>query len=331
MRAVVVNMRDRFVDAVDHFRGDDRILVFGVPVFVGGRLHSGIRALHGIVAAHLATGIDQHLDQRLESSRRTGTIDQQGFGGAADPGPPHLGVQHDRFRHFQIGGVIDIDVIDAFQMREHRHPCFGFDARDEAFAAARHDHIDAAVQSAQQQAHRGAVTGRHQRDGSLRQIGLAQSLHQAAVDRPAGPETVRAAAQDHRIAGFQAQHAGIGGDIGAAFENHGDNAERHAHALDGHAVRTLPALGHDADGIWDIAHRPDAVRHRLDSRRRQCQPIDEGGTGAAATRFRDILGIISEDRRCMGADGALHRFERAIFLPGRCQRQHPRGGARADR
>src|ERR1700679_1860594 len=29
MRAVVVNMRDRLVEAIDHLRGDDRILVFG--------------------------------------------------------------------------------------------------------------------------------------------------------------------------------------------------------------------------------------------------------------------------------------------------------------
>ena len=67
MRAVVVNMRDRIVDAVDDLGGDDRVLVFGVPVFVGGRLHPGIGALHGLVAAHLAAGIDQHLDQRLEA------------------------------------------------------------------------------------------------------------------------------------------------------------------------------------------------------------------------------------------------------------------------
>src|ERR1700686_1677360 len=35
MRTVVMNMRDRLVDAVDHLRGDDRVLIFGIPVFVG--------------------------------------------------------------------------------------------------------------------------------------------------------------------------------------------------------------------------------------------------------------------------------------------------------
>ena len=110
--------------------------------------------MHGLVAAHLATGLDQHLDQRLERGRCAGAIDQQGFGRAADAGTAHLGVQHNRLRHFEIGGAVDIDVVDAFQMREHRHAGLRFDARDETLAAARHDDVDAAVQSAQQKTHR---------------------------------------------------------------------------------------------------------------------------------------------------------------------------------
>src|SRR6476469_6555406 len=38
VRAVVVNMGDRFSDAVDDLGGDDGVLVFGIPVFLGGRL-----------------------------------------------------------------------------------------------------------------------------------------------------------------------------------------------------------------------------------------------------------------------------------------------------
>src|SRR6476659_11265544 len=30
MRTVVVNMRDRFIDAVHHLRGDDRVLILGI-------------------------------------------------------------------------------------------------------------------------------------------------------------------------------------------------------------------------------------------------------------------------------------------------------------
>ena len=104
MRAVIVDMRDRLVDAVDDARGDDRVLIFGVPVLVGGGLHARIDLLHGVVAAHLAAGIDQHLDQRLQAGRGAGAIDQQRLGRAADAGAAHLGVEHDRLRHFEIGG-----------------------------------------------------------------------------------------------------------------------------------------------------------------------------------------------------------------------------------
>ena len=149
------------------------------------------------------------------------------------------------------------------------------------------------------------------------------------MDRTAGSETIGAAAQDHGVAGFQAQHAGIGGDVGAAFEDHRDDAERHPHPLDGHAVGTLPALGDDADGIGNIAHGADALGHRIDARRRQRQPVDKGSGGAAGAGFGDVLGIGGENRGCIGADGALHRIKRAVFLLRRGKRQYSRGVARA--
>ena len=71
-------------------------------------------------------------------------------GGAADTRAAHLRIEHDRLRHLEIGGGIDIDVVDAFEMREHRHPGLGLDARDETLAAARHDHVHAAVQAGKQ-------------------------------------------------------------------------------------------------------------------------------------------------------------------------------------
>ena len=66
-RAVVLDMDDRSIHAVDDTRGDDGVEVLGVPVIVGCRLHARVDLLHGVVAAHLAAGFDQHLDQRLQS------------------------------------------------------------------------------------------------------------------------------------------------------------------------------------------------------------------------------------------------------------------------
>lgn len=148
------------------------------------------------------------------------------------------------------------------------------------------------------------------------------------MDGAAGAEAVGAAAQDHGIAGLEAQHAGIRRDIGAAFEDHADDAERHAHALDGHAVRALPALGDDSDRIGDAADDTDALGHPLDPRRAQRQPVDEGGGGVARSAgLGDILGIGGEDRCRFAADRPLHGLKRPVLLLRRRQRQHARGSA----
>ena len=139
---------------------------------------------------------------------------------------------------------------------------------------------------------------------------------------------VRAAAQDHGIAGLQAQHAGIRGDVGTALEDHADDAERHAHALDGHAVGPLPAFSDGADGIGNRAYGRDTAGHGIDARWRQRQAVEEGGGRTAGTDLGDVLGIGRENLFCVGADRPLDRLQRAVLLLRRRQRQHPRGGAR---
>jgi len=81
--------------------------------------------------------------------------------------------------------AIDVGVADAFEMREHRHARLGLDPRDKASAAARHDHVDAAVHPAQEQPDRGAVARRHQRDRRFGQSRLAQSQHEAFMNSAA--------------------------------------------------------------------------------------------------------------------------------------------------
>src|SRR6201992_2153096 len=45
VRTVIVDMRDRLRDAIHHLGGDDRILIFGVPIFIGRRFDPGIGPL----------------------------------------------------------------------------------------------------------------------------------------------------------------------------------------------------------------------------------------------------------------------------------------------
>ena len=61
------------------------------------------------------------------------------------------------FGFAEIGVAIDEHMHDAFEMREDRHPRLGLDAGDEALAAARHDHVEIAVEPAEHFADRRAV------------------------------------------------------------------------------------------------------------------------------------------------------------------------------
>ena len=50
--------------------GDDGIEILGRPVGIGRRLHARIGLLRRRVAAHLAAGLEQRLDQRRQDVRR---------------------------------------------------------------------------------------------------------------------------------------------------------------------------------------------------------------------------------------------------------------------
>ena len=60
-------------------------------------------------------------------------------------------------------------MADAFQMREDRHARLGLHARDEAFPATRHDHVEIAVKTLQHLADGRAVGDRHELDRRLGQ------------------------------------------------------------------------------------------------------------------------------------------------------------------
>ena len=299
-------------------------------------LHARIGLLHGGIAAHLAAGVEQHVDQRLQMRRRRRAIDQQGLGRAADAGAAHLGVQHDGLGHVERGRLVDIDVADAFEMREHRHARFGLHARDQALAAARHDDVDGAVEPCEHHADRGAVARRHQRDRVLGQVRFAQALRERGMDRARRAMAVRAAAQDHGVAGLERERAGVGGDVRPALVDHADDAERHAHALDRHAVRPRPGFGDLADRIGQArgprrGRRPSPAT-RLSS---SVEPVEERGVSARRLAVGHVLGIGGQDRGLAGADrrrpsprapGSSARPARA---PARARRPSRRGRSRA--
>ena len=188
---------------------------------------------------------------------RRAAIDQQRLGRAADAGAPHLGVEHDAHRHVEVGVAIDVGVADAFEVREHRHARLLLHARDQALAAARHDDVDGCRRGPCSMWPTAARSvRRHELDGGLGQAGRLQAGDEGRHGwRSAELMALRAAAQDRGVAGLEAQRAGVGRHVGAAFVDDADDAERHAHAL---RMR----------GRWAASIRP--ARCRPDRRARRC-------------------------------------------------------------
>ena len=174
-----------------------------------------IRALRVRIASYFAACLDQHLDQCFEDERRRSAIHEQGLSRAANAGPAHLGVEHDLLRHGEVGRRVHVDMADAFEMGEDRHPRLFLHARHEALAAARHDDVDSAAEAAEHQPDRLPVDGRHELDRRFRQTGFGERLGQRIADDERGEERVGAAPQDDGIPRFEAEAAGVGGDVRA--------------------------------------------------------------------------------------------------------------------
>ncbi len=262
-----------------------------VPVVVGRRHHARIGGAGRVVAAHLAAGVDQHGDQRLQVASREPAVDEQRLGRAADAGAAHLGVQHDLFCHREVGGRVDVDVADAFQMREHRHARLALHARRPGSCrrAAR------SRRSCRRGRRADRPTAARSRVGTswIASAGRAGLLCEArARARRGSRASERKLSEPPRritaLPALSAQRAGVGGDVGPALVDDGDDAERRAHALDAQAVGPVPGGGHLADRVGRACHRVDARRPW----RRRASRRASGGRGRR--------GRPSCRRRCRG-------------------------------
>ena len=74
-------------------------------------------------------------------------------------------------------------MADALEMTDDRHACFTLYAFDQAFSAARHDHIDTVRHLGKHVAHRGAIRRGNELDAAVRQARGVESLFEAGVDR----------------------------------------------------------------------------------------------------------------------------------------------------
>ena len=222
--------------------------------------------MHGRIAADGAAFVDERVEQRLEMGFCNRFIDQQRLRRAAYTRAAKLGVEHNRDRHREIGFGVDIDVANAFEMSKHRHPCLVLHARDKAFAPARDDDINRTLKPREHQPDSIAFARWHELDRIFGQASRAKPRAHRIRNQRRGAEALGTAAQKGGISAFKAQSGGIRRDIGAAFEDHADDAERRRHALETQAVGLGPFGKHATHGIverGDIGDRlGDGVQAR---------------------------------------------------------------------
>ena len=170
VRAVMLDVRDRAVDAVDHLGGDDRrrdIRSTSPPRSPASRadrprcVASSPRTSQPASSSMATSGL-RCVDAAARSTSSVSAAPQT-------PVRRILALSTIDFAMSSVGRLVDIDVADAFEMREHRHARLRLHAGDETLAAARHDHVDGAVETREHQPDGGAVARRHELDRGVRQ------------------------------------------------------------------------------------------------------------------------------------------------------------------
>ena len=315
--AVVVDVGDGGIEAVDHLDGEDRRGIFGQPVFFGGRLHfvGPDQRAGGGTAAQLHALVEVDLADRRQERLGHHLVHQQGFHGVAGAVALGLGVVADRQCLFQIGIDIDVGVAVAVEVLDHRNACFGTDAGDQALAAARHDHVDV-FRHGDQQAHGGPVGGFQHLHGAGRQAGRGQPFVHAGGNGLVGAERLAAAAQDAGIAGLQAQPGRVGGHVGARLVDDADHAQRHAHLAKLDPARTVGKLAHFAHRVRQGGNLAQAFGHAGHGFFRQGQAVDHRRRQSGRHGSLHVVGVGGQQLGRIALDGIGHGQQCGILGPG---------------
>ena len=178
--AVVVDVVNRRIQAVDHLDADDGPKVFLKPILLGGvfevcALDTRQQGTGLGAAAHFYAFVGKHLTDARQKSGSHTTRHQQAFTGVAGAVLLGFGVVCDRHGHVHIAGVVHIGVAVAIEVFDDGHCGIAADSLNEAFAAAGNDDVDK-LRHGNQMAHGFAVGSGHQLNGFGGQTSRHQSL-----------------------------------------------------------------------------------------------------------------------------------------------------------
>ena len=226
-----------------------------------------------------------------------------------------------------------IGVADALEVGHDGNARVLLNARDQALAAARHDHVDIARHIAQHDPDGLAVLRRHHLHRGRGQPVRRQRARKARVDRGARARALGAAAQDRRVASLEAQRRRIRRHVRAALIDNADHAERHPHARDLEAVRPPPLGDRSADRILERCDDLEARGGRVEPLLVEREPIDHRAREPRGARLGHVLRVRAQHRLRGGAQLLRRGLERCALHGRLGLRELRRGRARgaADR
>ncbi len=327
--AVAVDVADRLVQAVHHLDADDGCEVLLGPVLLGGRHERGAR--HGgqqgqgiRAAAHFhALGRIDGADPR-EEFRRHATRDEQPFAGIAGTVLLRLGVVGHLHGHGDIAGVVHVGVAVAVQVLDDGHLGIAADALDQALAAAGDDDVHV-LRHGDEVPHGFAVGGLHELHGIAGQAGLLERLLHKAREGPIGIDGLGTAPQNAGVAALDAQRGGLDGHVGAAFVDHAEDADRHAHLAHADAAGLLAHAGYLADHVAHGCELFAAQGAGLQDLGSELEPVHHGLGEAGSPGAFEIAGVVRLQGDGVVAQAAGQR-QQCPVLDGRWRPGHQRGG-----
>src|SRR5690606_26621113 len=246
LRAVLRNVVDGLIDAIDDADRQDRRQIFGRPVFLG----SGFGGVYNGARPATTAQFDALLGLGYGQTRQHFCCDilgdQQRFHRVAGAVALAFSVERDLEGFLKIGPVVDIDVADAVEVFDDRHFRFARDTFDQPLATARHDDVDV-LRHRDQFSNRSAIGGFDDLHGGFRQARRTQTFAQAGGDGLVRGSGFGDAARNRGVAGLDAEAGGVDGHIVARFVNDADHTVPHADAANLDAGWTIVEVGEGDD------------------------------------------------------------------------------------
>ena len=248
--------------------------------------------------------------------RGDGFINEQHFLRIADTGAAGLSIFDDLQGHFLVGGALHIHMADAGSGGDAGNGGIFHAGIDQTRAAPGDQQVDKAVGSHQRI---GAAAGGvlHQIYRVFRDSHGFQARFQRGYDGIGAAEGLLTAPEDTDIAAFQGQGCRIGGDVGTAFVDNGDDTHGHGGFLNFQAVGTDVLLQNRAHRVRKLYHIPDALGHTGDSSRGQGQPVQHH-IGHGAPGGLQVQCVGSQNGFFSGNQRGGHGLQSCV-LPVSCQ------------